>query len=92
MNNLEHRVLRIEPISTAAVQRCARKSTEFASRKKIVGENRGEIMFLVTQDAAHKGFVLLNISFVHVLTLFLLINNFERRDLRIDRTTAVHSR
>ena len=33
--------------------------------KKIVGENRGE-MLLVTQDAAHKGFVLLNIPFVHV--------------------------
>ena len=31
MNNLEHRVLRIEPINTA-VQRCARKSAEFASR------------------------------------------------------------
>ena len=29
MNNFEHRVLRIEP---TAVQRCARKSTEFESR------------------------------------------------------------
>ena len=38
INNFEHRVLRIEP---TAVHRCARKSTEFASRYKIVGENRG---------------------------------------------------
>ena len=48
-------------------------------------------MFLVTQDAAHKGFFLLNIP--KTFTLFLLINNFERRVLRIERTTAaVHSR
>ena len=32
MENFELRVLRIEPINTAAVQRCARESTEFASR------------------------------------------------------------
>ena len=31
MNNFEHRVLRIERINTA-VQRCASRSTEFASR------------------------------------------------------------
>ena len=31
MTNFEHRVLRIEPINTA-VQRCASRSTEFASR------------------------------------------------------------
>ena len=54
MNNLDHRVQRIEPINTA-VQRCARESNEFALRLKIVGENRGE-MFLVTQDTGHKGF------------------------------------
>ena len=45
-------------------------------------------------DAAHKGFVLLNIPFVHVcvetFTLFLLINNFERRVLRIERTTVLY--
>ena len=33
--------MRIE--STAAVQRCSRKSTEFASGLKIVGENRVEM-------------------------------------------------
>ena len=56
MNNCEHRVLRIEPINTA-VQRCASRSTEFASRYKIVGDNRGEMgISLVTQDAAHKEF------------------------------------
>ena len=63
----------------------------------LVGENRGE-MFLETQDAAHKGLVLLlNIPFEHVcvgktFTLFLLINNFERWVPYIERTTAVHSR
>ena len=31
MNNFEHRVLHIEPINTA-VQRCASRSIEFASR------------------------------------------------------------
>ena len=44
-------------VSTAAVQRCARKSTEFASGSKIVGENRGEMAnSLVTQDSTHRGF------------------------------------
>ena len=90
MNNFEHRVLRIEPIDTAAVercvsrtfplyrplrsleqirtqtflhikstavQRCARKSTEFASGSNIVGESRGEMENpLVTQDSTHRGF------------------------------------
>ena len=42
MNNFEHMVLRIEPINTA-VQRCTSRSTEFASRQKIVGENRGKM-------------------------------------------------
>ena len=52
MNNFEHRVLRIKPINlcqfrtqgleSTAEQRCARKSTEFASGQKNVGENRGE--------------------------------------------------
>ena len=42
---------------STAVQRCARKSTEFGSGSKIVGENRGEMgISLVTQDAALKGF------------------------------------
>ena len=41
----------------AAVQRCARKSTEFASGSKIVGENRVEMEnSLVTQDSPHRGF------------------------------------
>ena len=40
MNNFEYRILRIEP---TAVQRCTRKSIEFASRQKIVGDNRGEM-------------------------------------------------
>ena len=49
-------VLRIDTINTA-VQRCARKSTEFASRWKIVGDNQGEMgKPLVTQDAAQKEF------------------------------------
>ena len=40
-----------------AVQRCARKSTEFASGSKIVDESRGDIEnFLVTQDSTHRGF------------------------------------
>ena len=40
MNYFEHRVFRTEPIDVHGVR---------------VGENRGD-MFLVTQDAAHKGF------------------------------------
>ena len=41
----------------AAVQRCVRKSTEFASGSKIVGENRGEMeSSLVAQDSTHRGF------------------------------------
>ena len=47
--------LRIE--SSAAVQRCARKSTEFASGSKIIDENRGDMEnFLVTQDSTRRGF------------------------------------
>ena len=47
-------LLRIE---STAVQRCARKSTEFASVSKIVDENRGDMeTFLVTQDSMHRGF------------------------------------
>ena len=54
LNNFEHRVLRIE---SNDVQRCARKSTEFASGSKIVGENRVEMEnSLVTQDSTHRGF------------------------------------
>ena len=52
-------------IGSTAVQRCARKSTEFASASKIVGENRGEMEnSLVTQDSTQR--VLLNIPVVHV--------------------------
>ena len=43
-------------IEATAVHRGARKITAFASRQEIVRENRRE-MFLVTQDAAHKGFL-----------------------------------
>ena len=42
-------------IDATDVHRCARRVTAFASRQKIVREDRGE-MFLVTQDAAHKVF------------------------------------
>ena len=46
--------LRIEP---TAGQRCARKSTEFASGSKIVDENRENVEnFLVAQDSTHRGF------------------------------------
>ena len=51
VNDFEHSFC----IEATAVRRCARKITEFASRLKIVHEDRGE-MFVVTQDAAHKGF------------------------------------
>ena len=45
------------PIDFAAGQRCARKSTEFASGSKIVDENRGDMEnILVTQDSTHRGF------------------------------------
>ena len=45
---------RTQGLESTAGQRCVRKSTEFASGSKIVGDNRGEIgIFLVTQDAAH---------------------------------------
>ena len=44
-------------IESTPVQRCARKSTEFASGSNIVGENRGEMdNSLVTQDFTHRGF------------------------------------
>ena len=65
MNNFEYRVLRIEPINTAvqrcasrssAVQRYARKSTEFAWGSKIIGENQGEMKnSSVTQGSANGG-------------------------------------
>ena len=46
--------LRIEYI---AVQRCARKSTEFASGSKIVDKNRGDMEnSLVTQGSTQRGF------------------------------------
>ena len=44
-------------IESTAVQRCARKSTEFASGSKIVDETRGDMEnFLVTQDSTQRGF------------------------------------
>ena len=44
-------------IESTAVQRCARKRTEFASGSKIVDENRGDMEnVLVTQDFMHRGF------------------------------------
>ena len=44
-------------IESTAVQRCARKSTEFASGSKIVDENRGFVEnFVVTQDSMHREF------------------------------------
>ena len=44
-------------IESTAVQMCARKSTEFASGSKIVGENRGEMEnSLLTQDSTNRGF------------------------------------
>ena len=48
---------RTQGLKSTAGQKCARKSTEFASGSKIVGDNRGEMeISLVTQDAAHKWF------------------------------------
>ena len=45
---------RTQSLESTAGQRCARKSTEFASGSKIVGDNRGEIgISLLTRDAAH---------------------------------------
>ena len=44
-------------IESTDVQRWARKSTEFASGSKIVGDNRGEMEnSLLTQDSTHRGF------------------------------------
>ena len=44
-------------IESAAVQRCARKTIEFASGSRIVGDNRGEMEnSLLTQDFTHRGF------------------------------------
>ena len=44
-------------IESTAVQRCPRKSTEFASGSKTVDENRGDMEnSLVTQDSTHRGF------------------------------------
>ena len=45
-------------IESTAVQRCARKSTEFASGSKVVDENRGEMEnSSVTQGSTHhRGF------------------------------------
>ena len=44
-------------IESTTVQRCVRKSTEFASGSKIVDENTGDMEnFLVTQDSTRRGF------------------------------------
>ena len=44
-------------IESTAVQRCARKSTEFVSGSKIVDESRGDMeKFLVIQHSTHRGF------------------------------------
>ena len=44
-------------IESTAVQRCARKSTEFTSGSKVVDENRGDMEnFLVTQGSTYRGF------------------------------------
>ena len=44
-------------IKSTAVQRCARRSTEFASGSNIVGESREEMENpLVTQGSTHRGF------------------------------------
>ena len=65
MNDLEHRVLRIEPINisiqrcasrSTSVQRCARESTDFAWGSKIIGENRGEMEnTAVKQGSTNRG-------------------------------------
>ena len=48
---------RTQSLKSTAGQTRARKSTEFSSGSKIVGDNRGEMgISLVTQDATHKGF------------------------------------
>ena len=52
-------------IESTAGQRCARKSTEFASGSKIVDENGGDVEnFLVTGFYAWR--VLLNIPVIHI--------------------------
>ena len=68
------------------MRRCARKSTEFASGSKIVGENRGEVEnFFVTHNftyegsAEHSRCTCCVDIYVHVL----IMNNFEHRVLRI---------
>ena len=45
LNNFEHRGFCAKSLllPAAAVQRCARKNTEFVSGSKIVDENRGEM-------------------------------------------------
>ena len=54
MNNRIKGFLRIE---STAVQRCARKSTEFTSASKIVDRNKGDVKsFLVTQNSTYRGF------------------------------------
>ena len=48
---------RTQGLESTAGQKCARKSTDFASGSKIVGESRGEMeISLVTKDSTHRGF------------------------------------
>ena len=48
---------RAQGLESTAGQRCARKSTEFASGSKIVRDNQREMEnSLFTQDSTHRGF------------------------------------
>ena len=75
---------RTQGLESTAGQRCARKSTEFASTSKIVRDSRGEMEnSSLTQDSTHRGFCF-NSPVVHVqIDLHALImNNCEHRILR----------
>ena len=76
---------------STAVQRCARKSTEFASGSKMVDENRGDMEnFLVTQDSTYRGFCWTFPLYKWIDLHALIMNNSEDRVLRIERiNTAV---
>ena len=53
-------------IKSTAVQRCARKSTEFASGSNIIGESWGEMKISLVTTGFYVWRVLLNIPVVHV--------------------------
>ena len=53
------------PIESTAVQRCARKSTEFASTSKIVDENRADVGKFLSDTGFYAQRVLLNIPVIH---------------------------